>query len=92
MVVVLTKDGAARPWVIWETAVVWALERMIIPIFVDLEPKDVPGPLAQNVQGVFLNDRPEIDRAVSRLATQYGIADVAPLSDEEYKTLEKVSR
>jgi hypothetical protein len=61
---------------------------MIIPIFVDLEPKDVPGPLAQKVQGVFLSDRPEIDRALSRLATQYGIADVAPLSDEEYKTLE----
>jgi hypothetical protein len=92
MAVVLTKDGADRPWVIWETAVMWALERMIIPIFVDVDPKDVPGPLAQKVQGVFLSDRAEIDRAINRLATQFGISDVPGLSDDEYGALEGAAR
>ena len=92
MVVVLTKEGAGRPYVIWETAVMWAKGRMIIPIFVDVDPSNVPGPLTQKAQGVFLDDRPELNRAIQQLASQYGIININAITDPEFDELKSAAQ
>jgi hypothetical protein len=88
LVVVLTQEGAGSPFAIWETAAAWARGKLVIPVFVDIEPSDVPGPLAIKVQGVHLRERERVDRAIAVLASVFGIADVPPLDDDEYGTLE----
>jgi len=87
LVAVLTKDSAARPWVVWETATVWAKNGLVVPIFVDLSPGDVPGPLTVRVQGVRIGERQEVGRALIRIANAIGFAEDQPLSDEEWQQL-----
>ena len=87
LVSVLTRDSASRPWVVWETATVWAKSGLVVPVFVDLSPGDVPGPLAVKVQGVRIGERQEIDRAVNRIARKLEVAENHSLSDEEWRQL-----
>src|SRR5207248_1973966 len=54
---VLTKEAAESPWVIWETATVWALNGLTIPVFVDISPGQVRWPIAILRQGVHISDR-----------------------------------
>jgi hypothetical protein len=65
---VLTEESAKRPWVIWETATAWAREALLIPIFVDVMPGSIEGPLTLKVQGVPYNDAAKLDRAFNRIA------------------------
>ena len=59
----------------------------MVPVFVDLSPGDVPGPLAVKVQGVRIGERQEIDRAVNRIARKLEVAENHSLSDEEWRQL-----
>ena len=87
LVAVLTKDSASRPWVVWETATVWAKGRLVVPMFVDVSPGGVPGPLAVKVQGVRISERDEVDRAVNRIAREIGLPENQSLTDEEWRRL-----
>ena len=87
LIAVLTKDSGARPWVVWETATVWAKGGLVVPIFVDLSPGEVPGPLAVRVQGARIRERQEVDRALGRIANAVGGARHQVLSDEEWQQL-----
>ncbi len=87
LVAALTADAAARPWVIWETASAWAREQLVVPIFIDIEPKDVPGPLTARVQGVHLANRSKLDQAIAIIATRVGAKPPAPLTDVDYERL-----
>ncbi|MST31174.1 TIR domain-containing protein [Acidimicrobiaceae bacterium USS-CC1] len=87
LVVVLTSESAESPYVIWETATAWARDQLVIPVFVDIEPGRVPGPLTSKVQGVKFGERSDLDRALNRLAAQFGSPPSPPLSEEEYTQL-----
>jgi len=89
LVVVLTEESASSAFVIWETASAWALEQLVIPIFVDIDPSRVPGPLTTEVQGVHLNERDGIDSAIRRLATHFGNESPTLLLDQEYESLQR---
>ncbi len=92
LVVVLTGRSAESPYVIWETAAAWAREQLVIPIFVDIEPAAVPGPLKDVVQGVHLHDRADMDRAIQRLASLFGVPGVSRLSEIEHAALVNASQ
>ena len=87
LLVVLTPLSASSAYVIWETASAWALKKLVIPLFVEIEPADVPGPLSGKVQGVHLRDRNEVDRAIRQFAIHFGAVTPAELSDDEYRSL-----
>jgi hypothetical protein len=91
LVVVLTQASAVSPFVIWETAAAWGRGELVIPVFVDIEPSSVPGPITIKVQGVHLGDRDDMDRGIERLASYFGVADTLVLTDEEYGTLEQAA-
>lgn len=88
LAVVLTSEGAGSPYVIWETAASWGRGQLVIPMFVDIEPSQVPGPLASKVQGIRLKDRPDLVRAIARLQRHFGIVAEPELSDAEWTSLE----
>jgi hypothetical protein len=87
LLVVLTPSSASSAYVIWETASAWALKKLVIPLFVEIEPADVPGPLTGKVQGVHLSDRNDVDRAIRQFAIHFGVVTPEDLSDEEYRSL-----
>ena len=87
LLVVLTPSSASSAYVIWETASAWALKKLVIPLFVEIEPADVPGPLIGKVQGVHLSDRNDVDRAIRLFAIHFGVVTPEDLSDEEYQSL-----
>ena len=84
---VLTHKSASSAYVIWETASAWALRKLVIPLFVEIEPSDVPGPLVGKVQGVHLADQDDVDRAIRRIAAHFGVVTPTDLSNEEYDSL-----
>jgi hypothetical protein len=92
LVVVLTGHSAESPYVIWETAAGWARDQLVIPIFVDIEPAAVPGPLTDVVQGVHMHDRADMDRAIQRLASRFGVPSVSRLSEIEHAALLEASQ
>jgi hypothetical protein len=87
LVVVLTPESAKSAYVIWETAAAWGRQQLVIPIFAGLGPDNVPGPLSTKVEGVFIEDRTRVDRALSVIAQEFGVPEVEPLTDEEWGQL-----
>jgi hypothetical protein len=88
LVVVLTEESAVSPFVIWETAAAWGSRKLVIPVFVDIEPSSVPGPITIKVQGVHLGERNDMNRCIERLASYFLVAETPVLTDEEYTSLE----
>ena len=86
---VLTEESASSAFVIWETASASALDQLVIPIFVDVEPSRVPGPLAREVQGVHLSEKYELDSPIQRLANHFGNETPDDLTDEEFASLHR---
>jgi hypothetical protein len=87
LVVVLTRESAESAYVIWETAVAWARDQLVIPVFVDIEPENVSGPLTSKVQGVHLDDKADMGRGLASLTTRFNVPPAIPLSDEEHRSL-----
>ena len=87
LIAALTADAVGRPWVIWETAAAWAREQLVIPLFVDVSPAEVPGPLTHRVQGIHLFNRDDVDRALRVIARRLTFAEPPPISDDEYEAL-----
>ena len=92
LVVVLTGRSAESAYLIWETAAAWARDQLVIPVFVDIEPAAVPGPLTDVVQGVHLHDPADMDRAIRRLASFFGVPGVSRLSEIEHAALVNASQ
>jgi hypothetical protein len=91
LIAVLTRESAPRPWVVWETATVWAKGKLVVPVFVDLEPGDVPGPLSLKTQGVHLQSRVKMDRALRTIGVALSVPDPPALTDDEWKRLQGVA-
>lgn len=87
LLAVLTTESANSAYVIWETAAAWGRDQLVIPLFVNVAPADVPGPLALVVQGVHLADRHHLDGALRLLGARFGITDVSPLTEVEFEAL-----
>jgi hypothetical protein len=92
LVAVLTQEAANSPWVIWETASAWATDRLVIPIFVNISPDDIPGPLRLKLQGERLDQREDVDRAVSKIMERTSRGSSIELSDQEWDALTAASR
>ena len=88
LAVVLISEGAGSPYVIWETAAAWGRGQLVIPMFVDIKPSAVPGPLASEVQGIRLEDPPDLTRAIARLQRHFDIVAEAELTEDEWASLE----
>jgi hypothetical protein len=84
LIAALSRDAATRPWVIWETATVWARKQLVIPIFIDVAPADIPGPLTSRVQGVHLNNKVELDRVLAVIAARLNLPSGPGVTDEEH--------
>jgi len=91
LIALLTKEAASKPWVLWETAAAWARKQLVIPVFVDIEPEDVPGPLTSRVQGVHLRNVHAMGRALTRIADRFGFPPPDPLSADEHASLEQAA-
>lgn len=87
MVVVLTDESAQSAYVIWEAGAAWGRQTLVVPVFVNIVPTNVFGPLHTKVQGVHLSDRSDLDRALTRLAREFGFEGVDPLTDDEHGDL-----
>jgi len=92
LVAVLTKDDVDRPWVIWETASVWARRKLVIPLFVDVQPRDVPGPLTTKVQGAPLSNKSKVDGVFAVIGRHLGVTAPTDLTDREYEQLVTASK
>ncbi len=57
-------------------------------MFVDIKPSAVPGPLASEVQGIRLEDPPDLTRAIARLQRHFDIVAEAELTEDEWASLE----
>jgi hypothetical protein len=88
LLVILTPESATSAYVIWETAAAWGREQLVIPVFAGLEPDTIPGPLTTKLEGVFLDNRPRMDRAIALVCQEFGIPDVSALTDEEWAVLQ----
>lgn len=91
LIAVLTDEAVRRPWVIWETASAWARQQLVLPIFEDVKPEDVPGPLTTKVQGVHLAERHELDRAIRVLAARLQVDGPGPITDLEFEALSQAA-
>ncbi len=91
LVALLTAEAADRAWVIWETAAAWARGQLVLPVFVDVEPSDVPGPLVSKAQGVHIANRDEMDRLFATVARRSLLAAPTILSDSEFEALSVVA-
>jgi hypothetical protein len=87
LVAVLTHDSASRPWVVWETATVWAKGRLVAPLFVDVEPGKIHGPLPVKIQGAKISDRRKVDHSLNKIAGVIGAPTDQKLTDEEWRKL-----
>lgn len=91
LVSVWTSEALSKPaWINWETATAWAKGRLVIPLFVGVNPEDVPGPVSFRRQGAKLDNRTDVDRLVSRLVVAAGEPEPEPLAEEEYHELLKL--
>jgi len=89
LVAVLTREGAGRPYVIWETAAVWGRGKLVVPMFVDIEAGKVPGPLTTKAQGIRLGDKADVVRAVAKLQAHFSVPAQSELSNDQWASLEK---
>jgi hypothetical protein len=87
LVVVLTTESASRAWLIWETAAVWARGRLVAPIYVDIDPEHVPGPLSLKAQGARVGSRHDVDRLIGKVGEAVGDSESHTLSDQEWRLL-----
>jgi hypothetical protein len=87
LIAVLTEEASRSAWVTWEIASAWARKDLVVPLFVDVKPDDIPGPISLKIQGMRLGDRVEVDRAVFTVMKQAGFHDENELTDEEWDSL-----
>jgi hypothetical protein len=87
-IVVVTREAGDAPWVTWEVASSWGRQKTVIPLFVGVDPNDVEGPLKHLVQGVKLEDRKQLTRAIEVLVSALGGTVDSPLSPEEVASLQ----
>lgn len=87
VVAVLTEDSVTRPWVIWEMATAWARDALLIPIFVNVTPQAISGPLTLKAQGVPFDDPKKLDRAFEAIARRLECSQPPSLSAEELDVL-----
>jgi TIR domain len=87
VVAVLTQESANRPWVVWETASAWGRGATVIPVFVDIRPSEVEGPLTTETQGIRYNDRAALDQACAVLARAARAAEPEMLTDEQFAAI-----
>jgi hypothetical protein len=89
LVAILTEEASQSAWVIWEIASAWAREETwVVPLFVDVNPGDIPGPMSLKLQGMRLSERDEVDRAILKAMKQSGVeADSHEQTNEEWEAL-----
>lgn len=87
VVAVLTEDSVIRPWVVWEMATAWARDALLIPIFVNVRPGAISGPLTLKAQGVPFDDAKQLDRAFNAIARRIKQGRPTSVTPEEVGAL-----
>lgn len=88
LVSIWTQDGVENPaWMAWEASAAWARDALLIPVFAGVLADSVPGPLFVIRQGVHLDRRDELDRALVTLGRRLKTKEVESLSDADHASL-----
>ena len=91
LVAVITAESASRPWVVWDFATVWSRkDRLVAPLFVDVDPGSIPGPLSLKIEGAKITDKIRVDRALSRIAEVLGVAAPESIAPDAWDKLMEV--
>lgn len=80
---VLTQRSKERPWLLWETAASWARRVLVVPLLIDIEPHEMPGPMPHETQAVRLD---HADQVVEQVVEAVG-GTATKLSPEEREAL-----
>lgn len=89
LIVIMTNDATLSHWVTWEAAAAWARRSMVIPLFVGIQPKDVPGPLALLCQGGDIADIGFLNGAITEVIAHIGRGTVRELTALENRELQR---
>jgi hypothetical protein len=89
---VLTEVSHLSPWLIWETAAAWAMQRLVIPLFVSVDSNDLAGPVAKVRQGIHLEVDGDIDRLLARTVQALGGSSTDPVTEEEKQSLSEAAQ
>jgi len=91
IVSICTPKSMTSPWLLWETATVWARGQLVIPLFAGIRPENFGGPIAVLVQGRQLFNRRELMDAIreigQRMVPSLVMSDLTYDETKEFDTL-----
>jgi hypothetical protein len=91
LLAVVTERSVGSAWLVWESASVWARGGLVVPVFVDVRPDDIPGPLTQLCQGGDLLDSEFLDGAVASIIGRVGRGSMVPVTGQEMDALRRLT-
>jgi hypothetical protein len=84
---ILTEVSYTRPWLVWETAAAWALQKHVIPLFVNVTAHKVGAPITSLKQGVRIDKDGDLDRLIVSIVEKVGGDTPTSLSVEEVQEI-----
>jgi hypothetical protein len=88
LLALFTKNSLRNPWVWWESSAVWARGRLAIPLFADVSPNEVDGPITLVCQGRYLFAKDEFEDALKAIVERVSPdRTYQPLTAEEVDEL-----
>jgi hypothetical protein len=67
LIALCSQQSKTSPWLWWESSAVWARRGHVIPLYIDISPKDFNGPISLVCQGRSLSDLADINSALSSI-------------------------
>ena len=91
LLAIATKRSVGSAWLVWESASVWARGGLVVPVFVDVRPDAIPGPLTQLCQGGDLLDSEFLDGAVASIIGRVGRGSMESVTGQEMDALRRLT-
>lgn len=91
LIALCSKKSKNSPWLWWESAAVWAKGGLVVPLFIDLSPKEFDGPLTLVCQGRYFFDKEDMDAALRAIVSKVSPGlSFREITSEEIAELEKL--
>jgi hypothetical protein len=88
LVALCSQQSKTSPWLWWESSAVWARGGLVIPLFVDISPNELNGPITLVCQGRSFFEVDDINSVLSTLVTKVSPGQqVNKLTNEEVEEL-----